>query len=111
MKVTDWFADGRTPATDVRKQRCRSMVGAAIKRGELPKLDGTIKCTDCPNPAKCYDHRDYGKPLKVDPVCKMCDAIRGPGEVPPEWGYEPVGRQGHRVISRQRVHQIIKAAK
>lgn len=25
-----------------------------------------------------YDHRDYTKPLSVEPVCRSCNKLRGP---------------------------------
>lgn len=54
-------------------------VQAAIEIGFLPALDGAINCVDCGIPAKCYDHRDYAKPLDVEPVCVGCNVRRGPG--------------------------------
>jgi hypothetical protein len=54
-------------------------VAVAIYNGDLPRLDGGIKCSDCESPAKEYDHRDYKKPLEVEPVCMACNAARGPG--------------------------------
>lgn len=53
------------------------MVTLAIRRGILPSLDGSIACSDCGGVACVYDHRDYGKPLAVDPVCMSCNKIRG----------------------------------
>lgn len=54
-------------------------VTTAIYHGDLPKLDGSVPCVDCAAPAVEYDHRDYRKPLDVDPVCRACNAARGPG--------------------------------
>lgn len=51
-------------------------VSKAIKAGILRKLDGSIKCVDCGKIAVHYDHRDYRKPLKVDPVCAYCNHHR-----------------------------------
>jgi hypothetical protein len=51
-------------------------VAKAIKNGSLPNPK-TLMCVDCGAPAVCYEHRDYRKPLDVDPVCKRCDCIRG----------------------------------
>ena len=48
----------------------------ALKRGDLESYRGK-KCMDCGKSAECYDHRDYRKPLKVDPVCKSCNSRRG----------------------------------
>jgi hypothetical protein len=38
----------------------------------------TRSCCDCGADAKNYDHRDYTKPLEVDPVCFSCNYKRGP---------------------------------
>lgn len=66
-------------------------VSIAIYNGDLPKLDGSVKCSDCDRPAREYDHRDYKKPLEVEPVCKFCNAARGPGlhRDPSETGKKP----------------------
>ena len=48
-----------------------------VKRGRIPPATDLL-CEDCPQPAKEYDHRDYGKPLQVAAVCKPCNAKRGP---------------------------------
>lgn len=53
-------------------------VSKAVKEGDLPRLDGSIRCVDCGEPAKNYDHRDYAKPLDVEPVCISCNLKRGP---------------------------------
>lgn len=54
-------------------------VSVALYNGDLPRLDGSIPCVDCGVPADEYDHRDYKKPLEVDPVCRACNQARGPG--------------------------------
>ena len=62
------------------------MVRKAIEAGTLPRLDGSIPCVDCGEPAKVYDHRSYAKPLDVDPVCLSCNCLRGPAvETAPLW--------------------------
>lgn len=81
-----------------RKERGRyfylahEYVAVAVRNGDLPKLDGSITCADCSNPAAQYDHRDYKKPLEVDPVCRVCNAARGPGlhRDPSETGTKPL---------------------
>lgn len=50
----------------------------AIREGRLPRLDGSIPCVDCSAPAAVYDHRDYRRPLDVEPVCRRCNVRRGP---------------------------------
>jgi hypothetical protein len=57
--------------------KAHSMVRSAIKQGILPNLDGSIACVDCGVPAQEYDHRDYGRPLDVQPVCRCCNKARG----------------------------------
>ncbi len=57
-----------------------TLVQQAVKNGKLPKLDGSINCVDCGEPATAYDHRDYTKPLDVEAVCQACNLKRGKGE-------------------------------
>lgn len=59
--------------------KAHDVVACAVRRGKLPKLDGTIACVDCGKPARNYDHRDYAKPLDVVPVCIPCNIRRGTG--------------------------------
>jgi len=54
-------------------------VREAILRGELARLPNGTLCVDCRVvPALQYDHRDYSKPLEVEPVCRRCNRRRGP---------------------------------
>lgn len=58
----------------------KNQVSKAVRSGELPNLKATyVPCTDCGSRADRYDHRDYLKPLSVDPVCHQCNRLRGPG--------------------------------
>ena len=62
----------------------RYAVLRAKTKGLLPILSSwhrrsKIRCVDCGKWAQCWDHRDYSKPLEVDPVCKSCNYHRGPG--------------------------------
>lgn len=85
--------DGRKRRPSVRCDACRSLrdlwvdvlsgrsaacaaVARARQHGLLPNAAG-LPCSDCDRIAECYDHRDYGRPLHVDPVCKSCNSIRG----------------------------------
>jgi uncharacterized Zn finger protein (UPF0148 family) len=52
-------------------------VRMAIKRGELQPAH-THTCVDCGAQAVGYEHRDYSKPLEVDPICDSCNYRRGP---------------------------------
>lgn len=65
------------------QQIASSVVNRAVSLGILPSLSfGEYKCTDCDGVAAVYDHRDYGSPLTVDPVCKSCNAKRGTAKYP-----------------------------
>lgn len=35
------------------------------------------KCVDCGEPAKHWEHRNYARPLIVEPVCHSCNLKRG----------------------------------
>jgi predicted amidophosphoribosyltransferase len=54
-------------------------VHAAVAAGKIPH-PSTLICADCGAPAQFYDHRDYEKPLAVDPVCRGCNYKRGPAK-------------------------------
>ena len=53
-----------------------SAVAKAVKNGILAPVK-TLICIDCGSPAQCYEHRDYNKPLEVEPVCRKCNFRRG----------------------------------
>lgn len=52
------------------------MVALAISRKILPPAT-SLQCTDCDKQATEYDHRDYNRPLDVQPVCRGCNRRRG----------------------------------
>jgi len=55
----------------------QAAVSYAIGTGAL--LPPTsFRCVDCGGPASQYDHRDYGRPLDVIPVCRRDNLRRGP---------------------------------
>lgn len=68
------------PAFRRAQTNALSKVRYAVRRGRLASLaEGGVACTDCNQyPANHYDHRDYNKPLSVDPVCSGCNTKRGP---------------------------------
>jgi hypothetical protein len=49
-----------------------------IARGRMQKASA-FACVDCGGQARDWDHRDYTKPLEVEPVCRSCNKKRGPG--------------------------------
>lgn len=63
----DWLSGRALAAT---------MIGQAVKKGHLAR-PSNFACCDCGKPAYCYDHRDYGQPMAVDPVCRSCNVRRG----------------------------------
>ena len=62
-----------------------TVIGWANRSGWLPVLDGSIKCVDCGNEATCWEHRDYSRPLDVDPICQSCNVRRGPAKSRMKW--------------------------
>jgi hypothetical protein len=49
----------------------------------LPSLKtGEYACVDCGGVALEYDHRDYGRPVEVEPVCRSCNKRRGRAKWP-----------------------------
>jgi hypothetical protein len=74
----------RPAGVDIRWQlRAGSAVYRAIQRGELTNLKKKrVRCTDCTARAVEYDHRDYAKPLEVQPVCRSCNLKRGTAAYP-----------------------------
>ena len=62
-----------------RRNKAQAQVNKAIRHGQMKPPKGQ-KCKDCKQPATCYDHRDYRKPLEVDAVCSRCNGIRGPAQ-------------------------------
>lgn len=69
---------------DNGKDLASMIVQRARKDGLLPSPNG-MPCTDCGGAALEYEHRDYNKPLEVDPVCRSCNLKRGPGR--PKFGF------------------------
>lgn len=59
--------------------KAKTIVAIAVRKGVLPRVK-TLTCVDCFKPARCYDHREYAKPLIVEPVCFSCNAKRGPAK-------------------------------
>lgn len=59
-------------------QKARAITNCAVRVGFLPDPRDFL-CVDCNRPAECYDHRDYNKPLEVEPVCRPCNSSRGAG--------------------------------
>lgn len=68
-------------------ERWQYYAAQVVKRakvaGVLPNLaGGEYACVDCGGIAEQYDHRDYGRPLDVEPVCRACNVRRGAAKFP-----------------------------
>ena len=79
-----WLAEGKRiayKANELQQQtnahRAHRYVLSAVRDGYLPRPT-TLTCPDCGAPAQVYDHRDYNRPLDVEPVCHACNVKRGP---------------------------------
>ncbi len=59
------------------QQAAHTIVSCAVRSGII-KPPSQFSCVDCGLPASVYDHRNYYKPLDVQPVCRSCNVIRGP---------------------------------
>lgn len=61
------------------QRRAGMAVAEAVRRGDLPRLaTKKVKCVDClTRRATDWEHRDYLRPLDVEPVCTQCNAARG----------------------------------
>ena len=61
----------------IAMQAAHRAVNKAVKLGRLDHIS-TQLCVDCGAPAQFYDHRQYARPLAVEPVCGTCNKVRGP---------------------------------
>lgn len=65
---------------DIQREASR-IARDAVKKGLLPNVK-TLSCVDCGAQATEWEHRDYSKPLEVEPTCRRCNRLRGPGLIP-----------------------------
>ena len=59
------------------RTKALAKVAAAVKSGLIVTARWN-QCVDCGNQADHYDHRNYMRPLSVQPVCRSCNKKRGP---------------------------------
>jgi hypothetical protein len=71
-----WICSNLRPRKNGQAQAAAA-VNKAVRNGILVPV-ATLTCVDCGKPAQCYEHRDYNKPLQVEPTCKGCNIRRGP---------------------------------
>lgn len=73
----------KAPGQAAWQSMAQQAVAKAKKAGILPDLStGAFACVDCGKPATVYEHRDYSRPLDVEPVCGGCNARRGCAKYP-----------------------------
>ena len=77
--ATSYCSLACSTAINTYRLRVIAKVHAQIKHGVLPKAS-SLACVDCGKQAFDYDHRDYLKPLDVEPVCRSCNLKRGPAK-------------------------------
>lgn len=76
---------GSRHVADILGQEVASLeVQRAIRDGDLPSASA-CQCVDCGAQAHDYDHRDYARPLAVDPTCRRCNLLRGPAKPVDGW--------------------------
>lgn len=74
------------------QRRAIGIVADHVRLGFIKKAS-EYKCVDCGKQAEHYDHRDYNKPLDIEPVCQRCNFNRGPA-IPSKIKYSvPTHRQ------------------
>ena len=61
------------------RTKIQRVVLKAIMDGKLAP-PRTLACADCGKAAYGYDHRDYDRPLDVEPICRSCNHKRGPAK-------------------------------
>jgi len=84
------------------------LVTKAKQDGILPYAKDCV-CVDCGEPACDMDHRDYNKPLVVDPVCRRCNLRRGPA-IPLVGAFRTSVRMGSRPYrKRNSVVRVFRA--
>lgn len=60
-----------------------SVLRKEIRKGNMLKAkDIGLACVDCGSAAEVWEHRDYTKPLDVDPCCISCNLRRGKAYIP-----------------------------
>lgn len=71
----------RTHIKAAIQRKALTAVARAVQKGLLPRASMLV-CVDCGKQAEVYEHRHYGRPLQVEPVCQSCNRLRGPAVFP-----------------------------
>lgn len=65
------------------RRRAVALVANAVAFHKIPPARD-LNCVDCApsreRKAQVYDHRDYSRPLEVEPVCQFHNCRRGPAK-------------------------------
>lgn len=75
------MCNGCRPLLKRAAYRADTELCRAISHGLVPPPED-FKCADCGRGAQAYDHRDYDRPLDVQPVCYSCNLKRGSVSAP-----------------------------
>lgn len=78
-KDKDIRSGTRYHASIVGRDSASLAVAAEVRAGRLKPVHQCL-CVDCGAKATDYDHRDYNKPIDVEPVCRSCNLKRGPAK-------------------------------
>lgn len=77
-----WYCEVCRLAHFEAQRFAASWVGRAIRAGVLMPAR-MLRCIDCGDWAHGWEHRDYSKPLDVEPTCSSCNFKRGPARFAP----------------------------
>jgi hypothetical protein len=63
----------------IARDVARSWMALALRTGRLMPAS-SFRCVDCDKWAEVWEHRDYSRPLDVEPTCCSCNHLRGPAQ-------------------------------
>jgi len=72
-----WYCGECTHVAHDAGRKARLWVRLAMRSGVLMPAHA-FRCVDCDKWAQCWEHRDYSKPLDIEPTCFSCNHKRGP---------------------------------
>jgi hypothetical protein len=79
-KLSYWGLCSRCHRVEFEAQEAgRKIFQAAKRKGQFGKVTD-YSCVDCGKRAQVWEHRDYRKPLEVEPCCYSCNQKRGPAK-------------------------------
>jgi hypothetical protein len=87
------------------KSEAGAAVQCEIREGRMQRAH-TLKCMDCGSNASDYDHRDYNRPLDVQPVCRSCNLRRGPAIPKSGWLERALKYHVNPYRTRSRAHRV-----